>query len=52
MRLMLGLDAPDRGAVLIAGRRYRELGWPLREVGAGSDRLTPQPLLPESLLMR
>jgi ABC-2 type transport system ATP-binding protein len=34
MRLMLGLDAPDRGAVRIAGRHYRELGWPLREVGA------------------
>jgi ABC-2 type transport system ATP-binding protein len=34
MRLMLGLDWPDRGAVRIAGRRYRELGWPLREVGA------------------
>jgi ABC-2 type transport system ATP-binding protein len=34
MRLMLGLDAPDRGAARIAGRRYRELGWPLREVGA------------------
>jgi len=34
MRLMLGLDAPGRGAVRIAGRRYRELGWPLREVGA------------------
>jgi ABC-type cobalamin/Fe3+-siderophores transport system ATPase subunit len=34
MRLMLGLDGADRGAVRIAGRRYRELGWPLREVGA------------------
>ena len=34
MRLMLGLDAPDHGAVRIAGRHYRELGWPLREVGA------------------
>jgi ABC-2 type transport system ATP-binding protein len=34
MRLMLGLDAPDRGAVRIAGRPYGELGWPLREVGA------------------
>ncbi|MEU4217066.1 ATP-binding cassette domain-containing protein [Actinoplanes sp. NPDC026623] len=34
MRLMLGLDAPDRGTVRIAGRGYRELGWPLREVGA------------------
>jgi ABC-2 type transport system ATP-binding protein len=34
MRLMLGLDAPDSGMVRIGGRRYRELGWPLREVGA------------------
>ena len=34
MRLMLGLDTPDRGAVRIAGRRYRDLPWPLREVGA------------------
>ncbi|HEX9354631.1 MAG TPA: ATP-binding cassette domain-containing protein, partial [Streptosporangiaceae bacterium] len=34
MRMMLGLDAPDRGAVRIGGRRYRELDWPLREVGA------------------
>jgi ABC-2 type transport system ATP-binding protein len=34
MRLMLGLDAPDRGAVRIAGLRYRELGWPLCGVGA------------------
>jgi ABC-2 type transport system ATP-binding protein len=34
MRMMLGLDAPDRGTVRIGGRRYQELGWPLREVGA------------------
>src|SRR5215469_17262126 len=34
MRLMLGLDASDRGTVRIGGRRYRELPWPLREVGA------------------
>jgi ABC-2 type transport system ATP-binding protein len=34
MRLLLGLDAPDAGEALIGGRRYRELGWPLREVGA------------------
>ena len=34
MRLMLGLDAADRGSVRIGGRRYRELPWPLREVGA------------------
>ena len=34
MRLMLGLDAADRGWVRIGGRRYRDLAWPLREVGA------------------
>ena len=34
MRLMLDLDTPDAGQVRIDGRRYRELRWPLREVGA------------------
>ena len=34
MRLILGLDAPDGGEVLIGGRHYRDLPWPLREVGA------------------
>src|SRR5262249_50049900 len=34
MRLMLGLDQPTSGAVRIKGRGYRELSWPLREVGA------------------
>ena len=34
MRLILGLDAPDAGRVRIGGRRYQELRWPLREVGA------------------
>ena len=34
MRLILGLDAPDAGQVRVAGRRYGELRWPLREVGA------------------
>jgi ABC-2 type transport system ATP-binding protein len=34
MRLILGLDQPDAGQVRIGGRRYRELPWPLREVGA------------------
>jgi ABC-2 type transport system ATP-binding protein len=34
MRLIMGLDAPDAGQVRIDGRRYRELRWPLREVGA------------------
>jgi ABC-2 type transport system ATP-binding protein len=34
MRIILGLDAPDAGQARIGGRRYRELRWPLREVGA------------------
>ena len=34
MRLILGLDHPDAGHARIGGRRYRELGWPLREAGA------------------
>jgi ABC-2 type transport system ATP-binding protein len=34
MRMMLGLDRPDTGQVRIDGRRYRELRWPLRAVGA------------------
>jgi ABC-2 type transport system ATP-binding protein len=34
MRLMLGLDAADQGSLRIGGRRYRDLGWPLHEVGA------------------
>src|SRR5713226_5266207 len=34
MRMILGLDHPDRGSAVIGGRRYGELPWPLREVGA------------------
>src|SRR2546423_6685173 len=34
MRLILGLDKADAGEVRIGGRKYRELSWPLREVGA------------------
>ena len=34
MRLMLGLDKPDAGQVRIGGQRFRDLRWPLREVGA------------------
>jgi ABC-2 type transport system ATP-binding protein len=34
MRLILGLDHPDAGHARIGGRRYRDLGWPLREAGA------------------
>ncbi|HKS99412.1 MAG TPA: ATP-binding cassette domain-containing protein [Rugosimonospora sp.] len=34
MRLILGLDTPDAGGVRIGGHRYRDLPWPLREVGS------------------
>jgi len=34
MRMIIGLDRPDAGRASIGGRRYPELGWPLREVGA------------------
>jgi ABC-2 type transport system ATP-binding protein len=34
MRMIMGLDAPTTGDALIAGRPYRALRWPLREVGA------------------
>jgi len=34
MRMIMGLDAPDRGSVTVYGRPYHGLGWPLREVGA------------------
>jgi ABC-2 type transport system ATP-binding protein len=37
MRMILGLDRPDAGRALINGRRYRDLGWPLREVGASLE---------------
>jgi ABC-2 type transport system ATP-binding protein len=34
MRMIMGLDRPDAGQVTIGGRRYGQLRWPLREVGA------------------
>ena len=34
MRLIMGLDYPDGGAVTIGGQPYRRLRWPLSEVGA------------------
>ncbi len=34
MRLIMGLDAPNRGHVSVNGKRFAELNWPLREVGA------------------
>jgi ABC-2 type transport system ATP-binding protein len=37
MRLILGLDAPDAGSALVAGRPYATLQRPLRDVGALLD---------------
>ena len=37
IRLLLGLDAPDAGDVLVGGRRYGDLPAPLHEVGALLD---------------
>src|SRR5215475_10177404 len=34
MRMIMGLDKQDSGQVTIGGKRYSELRWPLREVGA------------------
>ncbi len=34
MRMIMGLDRPSGGSVLLDGRRYHDLKWPLREVGA------------------
>ena len=34
MRMILGLDSPSAGEVTVAGRHYRDLAAPLREVGA------------------
>jgi ABC-2 type transport system ATP-binding protein len=34
MRMILGLDRPDAGQVKINGQVYRDLRWPLREVGS------------------
>src|SRR5450631_4823775 len=37
MRMILGLDAPSSGSVLVNGKPYRELTDPLRSVGALLD---------------
>jgi ABC-2 type transport system ATP-binding protein len=34
MRMILALDAPDAGRATVDGRGYRDLAWPLREVGS------------------
>src|SRR5664279_6646777 len=33
-RQIMGLDRPNAGDVTLDGRRYHDLRWPLREVGA------------------
>jgi ABC-2 type transport system ATP-binding protein len=43
MRLIMDLDAPDAGQARIGGRRYRDLPWPLREVGALLEARTFHP---------
>jgi len=37
MRLILGLDYPDAGSITVGGKRYRDLAYPMREVGALLD---------------
>ena len=37
MRMIMGLDVPDSGSALISGREFRQLPWPLREVGGLLD---------------
>jgi ABC-2 type transport system ATP-binding protein len=37
MRMILGLDVPDSGSATVNGSPYRDLRWPLREVGALLD---------------
>jgi len=43
MRVVLGLDAADEGAALVAGRPYRELRHPLHQVGSLLDAGALQP---------
>jgi ABC-2 type transport system ATP-binding protein len=43
MRVIMGLDAADRGTATVGGRPYRQLRWPLREVGAMLDARGFQP---------
>jgi ABC-2 type transport system ATP-binding protein len=37
MRLILGLDYPDSGSVLVDGMKYHDLAYPMRDVGALLD---------------
>src|SRR3984957_5097038 len=46
MRMIMGLDLPDAGSALIAGKPYSQLAWPLREVGALLDAKAFPPARP------
>src|SRR6516162_6252166 len=37
MRLILGLDYPDAGTVVLDGKKYHDLAYPMRDVGALLD---------------
>jgi ABC-2 type transport system ATP-binding protein len=43
MRMIIGLDHPSGGTVAIDGTPYRDLRWPLREVGALLDAKAVHP---------
>ena len=43
LRMMVGLVTPDAGTALVHGSRYRDLRWPLREVGAVLDTAALHP---------
>ncbi|MFG2958912.1 ATP-binding cassette domain-containing protein [Streptomyces sp. NPDC048291] len=43
MRVILGLDRPDRGSALVGGRRYQELRTPFTHIGALLDAAAVQP---------
>jgi len=43
MRLILGLDRADAGQARVGGRAYRDLRWPLREVGSMLEARTFHP---------
>jgi ABC-2 type transport system ATP-binding protein len=43
LRIILGLDAPDRGEATVAGRRFADLVRPLHEVGALLDATAVHP---------
>src|ERR1700684_3044182 len=43
MRMIMGLDAPDRGRATINGRPFAQARWPLRDAGAMLDARGFQP---------